>query len=297
MKEESYMDIIRQRIYIEHDDKNQRKITIEYTIRSKKNDMENIILHYKDYLPSLIIRDERNYVLPLMSSNDVKILFSNYIKKTDGETKDRLQKELDDINNDKKHLLWISLKGRGMKLDEIRTITLTYLPKYKNIKKPFIKIRVNKQKYPLYYSLFSPVNFDFIKPKYIHLVGDEIVTKMESPKHVFPYISYHSLSLRIKPNLNDLFFLMYSLKPEKSAKVIILLGSFVLSIIPILYFITFLIETYDFQKIHDKQIEIALFIIGASLILPKLQSDQKIRNKLILYYLLPIILGLVMLFG
>ena len=291
------MDIIRQRIYIEHDDKSQRKITIEYTIRSKKENMENIILHYKDYLPSLIIRDERNHVLPLMSSNDVKILFSNYIKKTNGVTKDRLKKELDDINNNKKHLLWISLKGRGMKLDEVRTITLTYLPKYKNIKKPYIKIRVNKQKYPLYYSLFSPVNFDFKKPKYIHLLNDQVVTKIESPEYVFSYNSYHSLSLRIKPDLNDLFFLIYSLKPEKSTKVITLFGSFVLSIIPILYLLTFFIENYDFQKIHDKQIEIALFVIGASLILPKFQSDQKIRNKLVIYYLLPIILGLVMLFG
>jgi len=91
--------------------------------------------------------------------------------------------------------------------------------------------------------------------------------------------------------------LMYALKAQKSSKILTKFGVIVLSILPmILLTLTVLKMQNNFQGIFDKNIEIGLFVIGASLILPQLQSDDEIRKQLIAFYLIPIILGIVTLF-
>ncbi len=94
----SSMEIIRQRLFIDHDSKSQRQITVEYTIRSKLPELKNIMLNYKKFLPSLVIRDEKNSILPLMSSKDVEILYTYQIDQIDdGDQKIQLQNDLKDI--------------------------------------------------------------------------------------------------------------------------------------------------------------------------------------------------------
>ena len=101
----SSMEIIRQRLFIEHDSTSQRKITVEYTIRSKLPKLKNIFLNYDKFLPSLLIQDEKNNTIPLMSSKDIEILYTYHIENSSGEEKSLLEKELKEIQDQKKHNL------------------------------------------------------------------------------------------------------------------------------------------------------------------------------------------------
>ncbi len=104
------------------------------------------------------------------------------------------------------------------------------------------------------------------------------------------------MSLRVTDKIDYDFGLTYSLTVLPSSKSLTQLGAIILSILPIAYFIVTHVLKYDLQPFLGNKIEIALFVIGASLLLPNIQPDQSIRRKLMLYYLVPIIFGLVMVF-
>ena len=293
----SSMEIIRQRLFIDHDNKNQRQITVEYTIRSKLPKLKNIFLNYEKFLPSLVIQDEKNSQIPLMPSRDVEILYQYHIDKTNSDEKSQLQSELQDIRSNKKYLIWISLKKQPLSENEIKIFTLSYLPEIKNVKKPEIFIKINKQNYPVYYSLFSPNSFNFNKPKFTILTNNGIEIKKDPPEYVNIYNSYQSMALRVPTNIDYDFSVTYSLTPLPSSKVLTQLCSFFLLALPVSFFIIPLIYTSGFEPFFQKQVEVALFVIGASLLLPNIQPDHSIRRRLMLWYLLPIILGLIMVFS
>ncbi len=292
----SSMEIIRQRLFINHDSKNQRKITVEYTIRSKLPKLKNIFLNYDKFLPSLLIQDEKNNVLSLMSSKDVEILYTYYIENSSGDEKSLLEKELMEIQDQKKHIIWISLKDNPLLEDQITTFTLTYLPQLGHVKNPEIFIKINTQNYPVYYSLFSPNSFNFKKPSFTILKNDKVETADKPPEHVEVYNSYHSMSLRVRNEIDYDFGLTYSLTAIFTSKILTKIGAGFLCIMPVVYFLVINYDMYGFEIFLQKKIDIGLFVIGASLLLPNIQPDHEIRKLLMMWYLLPIILGLLMVF-
>ena len=291
------MEIIRQRLFIDHDSKSQKAITVEYTIRSKLDKLKNIFLNYEKFLPNLIIQDAKNSMLPLMSSKDIELLYNYHIEITDGGQKLELQNELKDIKDNKKYLIWVSLKNDPLLKNEIRTFTLSYMPEIQNVKRPTILIKINKQNYPVYYSLFSSNNFNFNKPKFTILKDNMVKTINTPPKHVNIYNSYQSMSLRITTEIDYDLILTYSFGILPSSKSLTVCGSFILSSLPIAFLIIATKNISGFELFTQKQIEIALFVIGASLVLPSIQPDLSIRRSLMLWYLLPIIFAMWMIFS
>ena len=291
------MEIIRQRLFIDHDSKNQKGITVEYTIRSKLDKLKNIFLNYEKFLPNLIIRDEKESTLPLMSSKDIELLYNYHIEINNGDQKLQLQNELKDIKDNKKYLIWISLKNEPLLKNEIKTFTLTYMPEIQNVKKPKIFIKINKQNYPVYCSLFSPNSFNFNKPEFTILKNDVIETITTPPKHVNIYNSYQSMSLRVTTEIDYDLVLAYSLGALPSFKTLTQLGSFLLSSLPIAFLLITNQNISGYEPFIQKQIEIALFVIGASLLLPNIQPNYSIKRSLMLWYILPIALAMVMMFS
>lgn len=292
----SSMEIIRQRLFIDHDSKHQRKITVEYTIRSKLPKLKNIFLNYDKFLPSLIIQDEKNNILPLMSSKDIEILYTYHIENSSGSDKSLLENELKEIQDQKKHIIWISLKDKPLLEDQITTFTLTYLPQLGNVKNPEIFIKINTQNFPVYYSLFSPNSFNFEKPNFITLKNDKVETGDTPPEHVEVYNSYHSMSLRVRDEIDYDFGLTYSLTAAPTSKILTKINAVFLCIMPIMYFLVINQGILGFELFLERKIMIGLFVIGASLVLPNIQPDQDIRKTLMIWYLLPTILGLLMVF-
>ena len=81
---------------------------------------------------------------------------------------------------------------------------MTYLPQiYDTKSKLFIKI--DKQDFPAYYSLFSPVSFDVKKPKFLVLKKTGIESTDKQPDDIYVYTSPHSLSLRVPEKTDHVF--------------------------------------------------------------------------------------------
>jgi len=290
------MEIIRQRLFIEHDSLNQKQITVEYTIRSKLPELKNIFLNYDKFLPSLIIQDENNSIIPLMSSKDIEILYTYHIENSKGIEKSHLENELKEIQDQKKHIIWISLKDEPLLEDQIKTFRLTYLPQLGNVKNPEIFIKINKQNFPVYYSLFSPNSFDFEKPHFTILKNDKIETVDKPPEHIEVYNSYQSMSLRVRNEIDYDFGLTYSLTATATSKILTKTNAGFLCMLPIVYFLVINQSISGFELFLERKIEIGLFVIAASLILPNLQPDHDVRRTLMMWYLLPTIFGLLMVF-
>ena len=292
----SSMEIIRQRLFIEHDSTSQKKITVEYTIRSKLPQLKNIFLNYDKFLPSLLINDEKGSVIPLMSSKDIEILYTYHIENSSGDEKTLLEKELKDIHDQKKHIIWISLKDQPLLKDQITTFTLTYLPQLENIKNPEIFIKINTQNFPVYYSLFSPNSFNFEKPSFTFLENDGVKTVDKPPEHIEVHNSYHSMSLRVRKEIEYDFALTYSLTAISTSKILTKTGAGFLCLLPIVYGLVGHYDIAGFELFLAKKIDVGLFVVGASLVLPNIQTDHEVRKQLMTWYLLPIILGLLMVF-
>ena len=150
------MEIIRQRLFIDHASTSQRKITVEYTIRSKLPQLKNIFLNYDKFLPSLLIHDEQGSTVPLISSKDTEILYTYHIENSSGHEKSLLERELKDIRDQKKHMIWLSLKDRPLQKDQIRTFTLTYLPQLEKSKIPRYSSRSTRRISPYTTRCFHP---------------------------------------------------------------------------------------------------------------------------------------------
>lgn len=290
------MEMIRQRSFIKHSSKHQRSVTIEYTIRSNKEDLNNIFLIFNEFLPSLIIRDQHNTVLPLMPSKDLKILYKMMINDPDGKEKKLLKQRLEKICNNKEHVIWFSLKQMPMQENEIRTFTLTYIPENQHKDNSYMKIKIEKQAYPVYYSLFSPKNFDFVNSKYIYKKNNKTKKELKPPPFVKSFSGSQTLSLRITESEHD-FILMYRLRVHKSAELLTAVGALLLMGLSTMFLVLQSWNNPAVQDILAKNTEIGLFVMGASLILPKLQNDDEVRRRLIKYYIAPFVLGVIILLG
>ena len=108
--------------------------------------------------------------------------------------------------------------------------------------------------------------------------------------------SYHSMSLRVRKEIEYDFVLTYSLAASPSSKILTKAGVISLCLLPIMYFLASLSNMAGFELFLAKKIDIGLFVVGASLVLPSIQADHEIRRQLMAWYLMPIGLGLLMVF-
>lgn len=101
----SGIDILRQRLFISHDDREQRDIVSEYTIRSKRKKLTNIIILYEKFLPNLLAQDEKNNMLSIMPTEYVNTLLLKYLNESQGDEKTKLKTIIEKIKNKQLHLI------------------------------------------------------------------------------------------------------------------------------------------------------------------------------------------------
>ena len=193
-------------------------------------------------------------------------------------------------------LIWIKIpKHHALGLNEIANFTLSYSPIQLNIpRNSEIRMKVSNQPYPLYYFLQTPTNFDFKKTKFTYIDNQGNIKESENElDHVSMYKNYYGLSVRVKQELDHDFILSYSFKPERQSSHLIKTGAVVLSIISVftMLHVFNLIIILEDSSFLDKNLEIGLFVVAASLVLPQLTTNNAIRMKLYVYYLIPLILG------
>ena len=66
-------------------------------------------------------------------------------------------------------------KNRSLEENEIRTVTLIYSPHQPNKSESALKMRIKKQPYPFYYTLFTPNEFNFENTKYGFIQDNKII--------------------------------------------------------------------------------------------------------------------------
>lgn len=290
------MDILRQRLFISHDSKSQRSITSEYTIRSRRDNLTNLIFISKNVLPNLIIHDDKDNVLPVMPTTSVKQLLQFFLTQSNESQKEKLEFLMSEIDNGGLHLIWIKIpKHRSLQKNEVRSIILNYSPKYNNHQNSVLRLKIKKQKYPLYYTLFTPYEFDFKQTSYVILSKGQIKSSYDKPNNVEKIKTHNSDIFRITSKADTDFAILYSFRPSSEATfstkfgVGVLIGLF--SAVSLIRFF----DLFENYTLIQNQTQIALFIIGGSLLLPQLTGNNFIRRAQIKYYLIPVVLGIILL--
>ena len=289
------MEILRHRIFISHDPKKQQSITHEYTIKSKRDDLTNIIILQDEFLPNLLVHDSDGSILPIMTTNETLQLFEYFLTQESGKSPQTIQRIYDKMISNELHVIWIKIpRNRSLENNEIRAIRLSYSPHQPSKSESVLKIQIKKQPHPLYYTLFTPDEFDFDNIRYGSIKNNNMIYSQIQPDHVEKFKTFDSNLFRISVNIEDSFEIKYSFKPKPTSIAPMRIGAaallFLPSILLALKYIVFWNEPSDLG-IFTKHVEIGLFVIGGSLILPQLTSNHTIRAKYKWHYLLSIILG------
>ena len=294
----SMMEILRQRLFISHDSKSQRNIVNEYTIRSKKDNLTNLIFISKNIMPNLLVEDNKRNILPVMPTDYTRKLLEHFLKEGTSDQKKKLEYIISEISENRLHLIWIKLpKHEALESNEVRTFTLSYSPVYNAaISNPFFVIKIKKQSYPLYYSLITPNEFDFNQTLYLVWRSQSLRLTTKGPECVEKMRIYNSNVFRLSSNV-DSFAIVYSFKPTYEATLSTKIGVGVLvGLAALSFLLSFVLSSANLEKINsDYQIQIALFIIGGSLLLPQLTNNNAIRRQQVKYYLFPVGLGCLLL--
>ena len=287
------IEILRQRIIIHHDGGAQSRITEEYTVRSQHSELNAIVLVSDEFLPNLQVRDNYNTILSLVPGKELELLYAQHLKEA-GLDSQSVKERLDIIRKGKRHLIWFSL-DRAMKRGEIRTFTLTYMPQISNPKRRDIFMRIKRKQYPVYYMLSSPEGFD-LSIKFMTVRDRRMITQTTPPDNVRMNHLHNSLMLRVGEEFEDDFGLVYSLRATPTSTRLTRFGGLLLLVMPLAYFATTLLEVSGLEAFTERNIEVGLFVTGASLLLPTFQKDAGVRNTLMGWYMIPAILGILMLF-
>ena len=288
------MSVVRERYFIQHDYQKQRAITAEYTIQSNKDGLTNLIFLSESFLPNLLVMDESRNVLSIMPSEHVSTLFNMYYESSQGYEKDKLKMIISKIQTNELHLIWVVIPEQSkLKKNEIRTIVLNYSSIHIENKEPVLKMRIKNMPYRLYYTLYTPSDFDFEKTKYSYWQNNHKFTTYNKPDSVELFRTYNSRLFRTISNTEFGLEMTYSFQPTPQSTIATKIGLGTLSFLSFGILIAKLITSNsDIQfDLLTKDIEIGILIIGGSLVLPQLTANDSIKSKYSRYYILPIILG------
>lgn len=298
MQDMSFMEILRQRVFIKHGVTERKVMIEEYTIRSKKDDLSNIIFITKQLLPNLEIYDDQNHLLPVMPTTYSTKLIEMYIKKSKTEQiRSDLKKLLSNLKNKSLFLIWIKLSSTAkFSKDEVRQITLRYTPEREDISRnEKLRLIITPADYPLYYSLLSPNYFKINKIKFEYFDEYGNMATVNKMNNVRKFSSPNSLYVRVDPNIKSEFVIIYSFSPEPHIVLLPKLGAGILTVISF-YVLLIVFDCAEYEPsctldVVTNSFHIGLFILGSSLVLPMLNNDESVRISMYKWYLLPMILG------
>lgn len=295
-----HYEIIRTRNFLEHSPDQITSVRTEYTIRNidSQRSLDNIFLVYDKFLPNLHVTDSENIEYPIMSNSDTLNLLEH-----DGKDDDMARNMLSLVKECKKYVIWIKIPpNRKIQPNETRLLHLGYekkknvkhSPKHRNVP---ILLRIKPRKR-------SSVHFTLKKPKDYYIPVPESTKKGSNKKtSIRDDPSFHydetdtSLTFFVESDLDA----VVSYKPHVKRSVMLfpaasfamltilamalLLASACLdSTLPAAPYCS----TSPFLAIADHKIELLIFVVSSSLVIPQLFPNVVIRNRWSYVYLVPI---------
>ena len=316
---ESFLEIIRARHFLTHNNKQITNVKSEYTIRCNKSEgtVDNIFLTFKDFLPNLQVIDSEGIEYPVMSNSDTKLLLE--VKKD--ENSEEIEKLLTAISNHDIHLIWIKIPpNRKLEPYETRLIHINH--ERKKVEKKMNLIFLNTSanlSFPNFWIFQKPENYNITKQYTYIFKNDKLEqrTSWKKNKKIYYVNTPSSSTLLIKSQLNNLM-ICYAFAPKLSVIAlpvasISLLFAFSIFLLSVQYFnmidseslssytklLNYVIDSESlssYTKLLDHKIEFTIFIISFSLITPRFISDIEIRHTYFWVYFAPILFILVFFF-
>jgi hypothetical protein len=310
------IQIIRQRFFIDYTSKSNKYYSEEYTIRCltvNEKGIDNVFIRSPKLLPNLKIYDSDGTQLALITNRLSKALINNLLKHSKNtEANAELTDLLHDMDEQRVFLLWIKLPAdRRLMPKEARTITLEYDTPREELEEKDQFLEFHSAPYEVFYTIRIPEDYEFGKEE-IEIydydgttLKDRHKTWKKKPQRGDPFYfneNHGSVSIRISPNTNDSIRFIYSFKAKKNITALpqivlcLLIGA---SIVLVLSNLNYYLANcgkyqlcFNIGLFAEKQAEIGIGIIGASLIVPNLIHNQEIRDSLKYLFLAPLIIAI-----
>ncbi|MEX0640918.1 MAG: hypothetical protein WEB28_02940 [Nitrosopumilaceae archaeon] len=308
------IEIIRQRFFIDHTSKSNKVYSEEYTLVCRTDNPEgidNIFLKIPKLLPNLRVYDSDSSELALITNHYTKGLIRYMINTPKYRNeKSRLEQLLDDIENRRYWILWIKLPHyKKMKNKEGRIITLQYEAKKGEIKDNIHFLEFHSLPHEVFYIITRPEEYSLDKENVIIIDTDGTILKKQDKdwdnQHDDPFFrdeQEQSITYRVKPDMKDQIEYSYSFKPikhviniPKTSWWLLISASMILFASKIFQLGQYCIPDFicvNFKHLVEKDVEIGVGIIAASLIIATLISNQDIRHTFRYHFFISIVLSI-----
>lgn len=309
----NFITILRQRFFIDHSSEAKTFINEEYTIIANRPEgVTNIILQSTIFLPNLTVYDSDGETLPVMPNRYTRILIESWIEDATANEKQELTNLLQQMQQQRIFLLWIKLPPqKELKLHQVRTINLEYSAiKEKNNTDEITLDIFSPADHTVFYIIKKPEDYEFAKQEITTKdnAGKEIKLKSwKTKKQDLMYVSetFDTLSIASKPNMTQPIQLKYSFRSQWHivsfpVSAMVLLTSFGLYL--------FVLQdcktdptcimhplSENSLRLLDNSVNIVIGIIAASLVLPRLITNAKIRHSMLMLYFVPIAIAIAVL--
>ena len=308
-----YVQILRQRYFVNHNPDAKTLLVEEYTIIGNKNKVDNIILQSYDFLPNLTVYDSDGEELPIMPNNYTMILIESWIKQAiDEKQQNHLRRILKEIESKKLYLIWIKLPpGKKLKRNQSRVISLKYAAKKEKLKNKIIWLELfSNRNHSIFYIIKCPEDHFLSnrKIKFTQQNGKKQIRhgwKKHTQDSMYFTETNDSICITVKPNLKNQVVLLYKFDPAPhiiafpvSVIVFLTLSSLYLvglSSCPVSSddmstncFLPEFLRPDDSSYLLSRSVDIGVAIIAASFVLPRLIRNAYIRHRMLLAYFVPV---------
>lgn len=305
------LEIVRQRIFMDHTAMSKTFINEEYTIRSLDDGINNIMIEKDDFLPNLHVFDSDGTELPIIKTElTIALQRGQLAAETDSVHIERLQKYIHKLETRETHLLWIKLP-KSMNKNDVRVINL----KYDAMKEP--KPRRNmtieytkKLSHSVVYIIKKPEDYDIKdnpRISYQDASGDRHTIDSWNLKQNTSFEiheTYSSTSLIIRPEKICSLVLTYSFTANKNVISFPLLAVALLTLSALSLIImnhcdsNCIVSEATIESLKKTHVQISFGIVAASLVIPGLIRNEFIRNSYKFAFLIPLTVAIIsILFG
>ncbi len=309
MTNAQFIEVLRIRYFLEHDSEQVTRVKSEFTIKSNNKDgqVDNIFLTFGSFLPNLDVVDAEGTKYPIMTNKDTRTLLE--IMKEENPDSQHISQLMEDFNDRTTALIWIKVPpNKKLQLNEVRILNLNFeTKKMRHRTHNHIFLNVSSDlPFPVFWILRNPQNFKITNKKYYTIKNNKLLDKgswSDSANNIF-FVSdtMESSSILVKPYQTDIL-ISYSFKPDRSiitlpiASISLLIGFSISLIVAQYYTIS---NAYNSPKLVedllDLKIELSLFVVSASLFIPRFIDNVVIRHKYLWWYFVPIVLIILFLF-
>ena len=299
------LEIMRQRIFMDHSANAKTFVDEEFTIRALVKGVDNVLIEKDAFLPNLHVFNSDGEELPIIKSELTVALYrSQLAKETDSKNIDRLKEFIHKLETKKIRLIWIKIPKK-MEANEVRVLHLEYDAKKESKPRKTITMEYNKKlSHSVVYIIKKPEDYDLNNKPHISYrddLGEIKVSNSWNHDKKLPldvYQTYFTTSITIRPENLSSLLLRYSFFANRNVISFPLLAAGLLSVSAIFLLImnhcsaNCFVSATTLTSLKNTHVQIAFGIVAASLVLPGLIRNNFIRNYFKFIFLIPLVIAI-----